>query len=228
MRRCGTEEDPSAPELDEHEDVERPEPCGFDGEEVTGDDPVRLRPEELGPRWAGPSWGRTRSCDPEQGPDRRCAHSEAELPELAFDPDAAPTGVLPGEPEDERADRGIDRWPSWFASPAVRPLPPHEFAVPPEEGRRGDEEDDPAVTRDRPTGRREEDPVDDPEPGWACRPLQHPELMAENEELQVRGSVGSTRLSSASEEMDEGAGDEVEEGPHRSIVPMDPSANRGF
>jgi len=84
--------------------------------------------------------------------------------------------------------------------------------MPTEEGRGGDEEGDPALTRDDPTRRREEDPVDGPELEWARRPLQHPELMAENEDLEVLGSVGSTRLSSADEETDEGADDEVEEG----------------
>ena len=100
--------------------------------------------------------------------------------------------------------------------------------MPPEEGRRGDEEGDPAVTRDDPTRRREEDPVDGPELGWARRPLQHPELMAENEDLEVLGSVGSTRLSSADEETDEGADDEVEEGQHRPIVPGLSERESGF
>ena len=54
--------------------------------------------------------------------------------------------------------------------------------------------------------------VDGPELAWARRPLQHPELMAENEDLDVPGSVDSTRLSSADEEADEGAGDEVKQG----------------
>ncbi len=52
--------------------------------------------------------------------------------------------------------------------------------------------------------------------------------MAENEDLQVLRSVGSTRLSSADEETDEGADDEVEERPHRPIVPGGTSANLGF
>jgi hypothetical protein len=42
--------------------------------------------------------------------------------------------------------------------------------------------------------------------------------MAENEDLEVLGSVDSTRLASADEETDEGADDEVEEGQHRPIV----------
>jgi hypothetical protein len=100
--------------------------------------------------------------------------------------------------------------------------------MPTEEGRGGDEKGDPAVTRDDPTRRREEDPVDGPEPEWARRPLQHPELMAENEDLEVLGSVGSTRVSSADEETDEGADDEVEEGQHRPIVPGWPDRESGF
>ena len=100
--------------------------------------------------------------------------------------------------------------------------------MPTEEGRRGDEKGDPAVTRDDPTRRREEDPVDGPELAWARRPLQHPELMAENEDLEVFGSVGSTRLSSADEETDDGADGEGEERPHWPIVPGGTSANLGF
>ena len=41
--------DPPTTELDEGQHLERPEPHGLDAEEVTGDDAVRLRPEELGP-----------------------------------------------------------------------------------------------------------------------------------------------------------------------------------
>jgi hypothetical protein len=100
--------------------------------------------------------------------------------------------------------------------------------MPTEEGRRGDEEGDPAVRRDDPTRRREEDPVDGLELRWARRPLQHPELMAENEDLEVLGSVSSTRLSSADEETDEGADNEVEEGQHRPIVPGLSDRESGF
>jgi len=70
--------------------------------------------------------------------------------------------------------------------------------------------------------------VDGPELAWARRPLQHPELMAENEDLEVLGSVGSTSPSSADEETDEGADDEVEEGQHRPIVPGLSERESGF
>jgi len=100
--------------------------------------------------------------------------------------------------------------------------------MPPEQRRRGDEEGDPGVTRDDPTRRREEDPVDGPELRSARRPLQHPELMVEDEDLEILGSVGSTRLFSAYEETDEGADDEVEERPHRPIVPGLSERESGF
>src|SRR5450759_1429315 len=76
--------------------------------------------------------------------------------QLAVDPDAAPPGVLPGHPENERTDFRVDGRPSRAPAPTVGPLPPHELAVPPEERRRGDKEGDPAVTRQDATRRREE------------------------------------------------------------------------
>jgi len=99
--------------------------------------------------------------------------------------------------------------------------------MPTQEGRRGDEEGDPAVTWDDPACGGEEDPVDEPEPGRARRPLQHPKLMAEDEDLEVLGSVLAL-LATADEETDEGAGDEVEERPHRPIVPGLSERESGF
>ena len=81
--------------------------------------------------------------------------------------------------------------------------------MPPEEGRRGDEEGDPALTRDDPTRRCEEDPIDDMELRSARRPLQHPKLMAEDEDLEVLRVLVAAMLASADEETDEGADDEV-------------------
>ena len=43
--------------------------------------------------------------------------------------------------------------------------------------------------------------------------------MAQDEGLEIPGSVGSTRLFSAHEKTDEGADDEVEEGQYRPVVP---------
>jgi hypothetical protein len=43
--------------------------------------------------------------------------------------------------------------------------------------------------------------------------------MAENEDLEVLGSVGPVRSTTTDEQTDEGADDEVEERPHQPIVP---------
>jgi hypothetical protein len=100
--------------------------------------------------------------------------------------------------------------------------------MPPEEGRRGNEEGDPALTRDDPTRRCEEDPIDDTELRSARRPLQHAKLMADDEDLEVLASVVSALLATADEETDEGADDEVEEGQHRPIVPGLSERESGF
>ena len=84
--------------------------------------------------------------------------------------------------------------------------------MPPEQRRRGDEEGDRAVTRQDATRSREQDAVDRPQPRWAGRPPQYPELMAEDEDLEVLGPVVSALLATADEETDESVGDEVEEG----------------
>src|SRR5450631_4873067 len=100
MRSGRTDVDPPAPELDERQDVERPEPSGFAREEVAGDDPIRLSPEELGPARSGPSRSRTESGGPDQTPDRCRADADAELVQLTLDPHATPARVLAGETQD--------------------------------------------------------------------------------------------------------------------------------
>jgi hypothetical protein len=198
--------DPPAAELDEHDDVERPEPGRLHGEEVARDDALRLGPEELGPDGAGPPGRGTEPGGPEQGPDRRRSHPDAELAQLALDSDAAPAGVLPGQPEDERTKLRIDRRPVRAARPAVGPLPADELAMPAQERRRGDEKGDPTVPRDRPARRGEEDPVDGPELGWARGPLQHPELVAQDQDLEVLGAVVSTAPAGADDVGGRGCG----------------------
>ena len=81
--------------------------------------------------------------------------------------------------------------------------------MPPQEGRRSDGEGDPAVARDQAAGRREEDAIPDPEPRRTARPLEDPELMAQDEDLEVLGSVSSAALATGDDETRENAEDEV-------------------
>jgi hypothetical protein len=70
--------------------------------------------------------------------------------------------------------------------------------------------------------------VDGPELAWARRPLQHPELMAENEDLEVLGAAVPVRLTTSDEQAHEGADDKVEEGQHRPIAPGLSERESGF
>ncbi len=72
----------------------------------------------------------------------------------------------------------------WILAPRLPPA---------EERCRRDKEGAPSVTRDRPTGRCEEDPVDGPELGSAHRPLQHPELVGRRGAHAASGSACSPR-----------------------------------
>src|SRR5450759_2407277 len=62
----------------------------------------------------------------------------------------------------------------------------------------------------------------------ARRPLQHPELMAEDEDLEVLGAVVPVTPAGADDEGEEGANEQVEDRPHQPILVGDPIANRGF
>jgi len=100
--------------------------------------------------------------------------------------------------------------------------------MPPEKRCRGHEEGDPAVARQDSARGREQDPVDGPEPRSARRSLQHPKLVAEDEDLEVLASAVLALLATADEETCKGSGDEVEERPHRPIVPGLSDRESGF
>ncbi len=93
---------------------------------------------------------------PQVGPDRRGAgprpferrsvrilvasDPDAELGELAPDPDAPPPGVFPSHPQDELSNLVGDRWPAPFRPAQVGPLPSHELPVPANKRLRANEE----------------------------------------------------------------------------------------
>src|SRR5674476_914223 len=90
--------------------------------------------------------------------------------------------------------------------------------MPTQQRRRSDEEGDPAVTRQDATRRREQDPVEGPKLRSARRPLQHPELVAEDEDLEVlRVLVALTEISD-DDDANESPDDKVEERPHRPCL----------
>ena len=89
--------------------------------------------------------------------------------------------------------------------------------MPAQERRRSDEEGDPAVAPDQAVGRCDEEPVDGSELRWARRPPQDPQLMAEDEDLEVLGTTVLT-TPATDDEACESTNNEVEQGEHRPIL----------
>ena len=186
---------------------------------------MRLRPEELGPGGTAPSWRRAEARTPEQAPDRRRSHPDTELAQLTLHAHAAPARVLPGQPDDELPHVLIEWWSTGPAHPAVRPLPPHELPVPAQERRRRHDERDPAFARDRSARHREEHPVHGPEPRRAAPSLEDPELVAEDQDLEVFGGI----IAAADpEESGQRPNDQAEDEQHLRILRCVLIVNRGF
>jgi len=74
--------------------------------------------------------------------DRRATERVAELEQLALEPAVAPARVLGGQAEDQGLQLGADRRSPARQSATVRPLPPHELAVPLQHGLGLDEQQD--------------------------------------------------------------------------------------
>ena len=103
--------------LDEEQHVEPSEQDGVDREEVTGDQPLRLRVKELGPGGTRASRRGVDAPTLQDRPDARWGDGDAHGGELAADPPVAPGRVLTSQPDDEDGgacgcgcgDRLVDR-----------------------------------------------------------------------------------------------------------------------
>ncbi len=202
-------------------DGEGAEPGGLDGAEVAGDDATRLRPEELRPGKPGPSRGGTRSGCPEQGADRRRADADSELAPLTLDAHAAPARFsLPRRRMSSRGPRHRSAF-DLHHDPVLR------YAHFLQTSSRCHRNRVAGVTGMRPSG-------PSASPDWPLRggrghvpgasaaglPLEHSELVAQDEDLEVLGAVVSATLATANDDTDEGAEDEGEEKQHRPILPL--------
>jgi len=102
-------------------------------EEVQGQDSPSLGPEELAPGVTISPGSRAEAASPQQGSDPRRRDPDAELGELAADPEASPPGILPPHPPDELPHLIGDRWPAAAGEAFVGSLPPHQLPVPAKE-----------------------------------------------------------------------------------------------
>ncbi len=154
-------------DLNEGQDVERLEEQGLHREEVAGQDPSGLGPQELRPAWTRSARRGTQALSAKKGPDGGGGDPDAELGELALDPDAAPRAVLPPQPKDQLAGVWVKGRPPSDALPSVGPLPPHQLPVPPEQGPRTHHEGGPGRAGKRSAGRREHHAVEPTKAGPA-------------------------------------------------------------
>jgi hypothetical protein len=171
-------------DLDEEQHEQGAKEDRLHGEEVTGKDPIGLRAKELRPGRSVPSRSGPEPVSPQQSSDRRRSHPDAEAPQLALDPDAAPARVLPGQPKDQVANLRGHR-PAPDALRPVSPLAPDQLSVPTKQGRGRDEERAPTLPRQHARRGREQNPVQSPEPGAPGLAGKHLQLMAKDEDLDL-------------------------------------------
>jgi hypothetical protein len=79
------------------------------GRSTGGEEAVRLQSQELGPRRPDPAWRGAESAFSKHRGDGRGGDIDPELQELPSDPEVAPPGVLPSQPNDQLLDRWIER-----------------------------------------------------------------------------------------------------------------------
>ncbi len=170
-------------------------PC-LHGEEVERQNPPRLGLEELAPRGAAPAGGGAETVPTKDRADGGGGNPDVELQQLSSDPEVAPPGVLPGQSNDEFHRLRIERRPARPAV-AIRPLPPNERPVPPEQGPRGHDERPPSVPRQGPARRGEQHPVPRAEERPASAPREHLDLIPEDQQLGFPFQVSSPFGSSA-------------------------------
>lgn len=109
VARCDSGQvDAPCGELDEEQDVQGLQGDRLHREEVRGEDALGLSSQELRPARAGAPWRWAEAGLAKQPPDGRRADADAELSELALNPDVAPPGVLPRQAKDEVAELRID------------------------------------------------------------------------------------------------------------------------
>src|ERR1035437_485527 len=141
MGGAASEEDPAGRDLDEEEDVEATQQDRVDGEEVAGQDSPRVSAEEIAPTHFAPSRSRWNPAVMKDAANRGRRHVDAELAQLALDPQIAPGWIVRGQAGDKIPRLGRDRGPAEATTPSERrPLSAHQLPVPADHGVRADQQ----------------------------------------------------------------------------------------
>ena len=184
MGRRRAHVDPPAVQLNEDEHVEGAQPHSLHSEEVTSDDPARLGAEELRPRGTESSRRGTETSSAQECADGGRAYADPQLPSSP-EMRHIPPGVLASQPQDEFMYFCIEWQPSPAPRRSVCPLAPHQLTVPPQSGLWSDHEGSPTLSTQHSAQRRQEHTIPWAELWWAALATQHPELMPEDEDLEI-------------------------------------------
>jgi len=176
-------------EFDEEQHVVAAEQDGVDGEEVTRDDSGRLRAEKRRPGFRVASWCGLDSRPFQDRPHGRRGDGDTETGKLTVDTPVTPGGVLACEAHDDLAGLGGGGGP---AGPVrVGPVVRDEPSMPGQDRLRADEEGRPAVAAEHASERRNEHAVGRLEAWSRYLTVQDRELMAQDEDLGVFGTIGA-------------------------------------
>jgi hypothetical protein len=135
--------DPPACEFDGKQHVEGAQKEALHGEEVTGEDTMRLGSEELRPARPLATRRGAQVVVAQQATDRAGRHFDSQLDELTANAQAAPPWILSGQAKHQFADSRFERWAAAAGRAPKGPLAAHEFPMPAQESGRGHQKREP-------------------------------------------------------------------------------------
>jgi hypothetical protein len=135
---------PAVVKFDDKEYMESGQADRFDGQEVAGERPGGLGAQELGPGRPAAAWRWSQAVAAQDGAYRGCRHPHAELAALADDAQVPPPRVLSRQTQHEVDDFGVQPPPAASTGRVGRPST-DQLPMPAKQGRRGDQEDGPAI-----------------------------------------------------------------------------------
>ena len=177
---------------------------------------VGLRSQELRPGRSGPAW---RWVDPggvQDLPDRGGADLVAEAGEFAVDAAVSPCRILGGQAEDQGAEAGGDGG-STGSGGLGGPAAGDQLAVPAQDGGRGDEQPEASADREQSGEGGDQGAVGPAHPRAWRASLEHGELVAQDQDLDLLGGVGSGAQHDPAQELGEHLVDQPQR--HQRIMP---------
>jgi hypothetical protein len=177
---------------------------------------VRLRSQELRPARPSSSW-----CGIDPGrlqdlPDGGGADPVAKAGQLAVDPAIPPGRVLSGQAHDQGAQPAGNGWPTGSGG-RCGPAAGDKLSVPAQDRRRGDEQPEATVHGEQPSERGDQGSVGPAEPWWSVGTSEHGKLVAQHQDLDLLGSLGSGTQHRPAQELEHHQVDQPQR--HRRIMP---------